>query len=494
MMAKQLLYFDGKSSSLLWDESTTAWTYHSNAPKTDMQTYYQLIPTLFRGVDKIAQAVGAMPWEIYKGNSEEAAYTSQEYDSDIDWLPSPKSLFGITSQSLDLSGQAYFHPGENIGKYLKELRYWAFDSIDPKNDNETGELLGFIRATVKAKKFYPVEEVIYLWLPDPFTEDNQPPMAFPAGAAMLASGVLKNMADFKALYFARGAVRPMVVSVDGTTNKEEATRLKQWISNIMGGIKNAFDWVVLRSGSFEFNQIGDGLSELRDVELTEEQRQDVAMALGIPYSILYSEASNYATAQQDKLNWYDDTIVPRCEFIEEQLNVQVFKPQGLRLKFNPDTLDIYQEDENARAESSARITQAVDANPKAFQLSSIILGMELNAEAQTLLDEIITEKEEARESMQEGFGSNGGSLETEDGNLPTTLPDDDEDEGKMVDELGKWRRKALNALKRDKEPAVDFESDIIPLALMGAIEGALMSCKDDDDVKAVFSDVWVGYP
>lgn len=61
-------------------------------------------------------------------------------------------------------------------------------------------------------------------------------------------------------------------------------------------------------------------------------------------------------------------------------------------------------------------------------------------------------------------------------------------------ELGRWQRKALSALKRGKGAAVEFESDIIPLSLAGAIDGALEACKAESDIKRVFRDVWMGYP
>lgn len=66
------------------------------------------------------------------------------------------------------------------------------------------------------------------------------------------------------------------------------------------------------------------------------------MAMGIPFSLLYSAAANFATAQMDNLSFYQKTVVPRCDMIEEALNDQLLKPLGLTLEFDPDQLDVYQ--------------------------------------------------------------------------------------------------------------------------------------------------------
>jgi len=70
------------------------------------------------------------------------------------------------------------------------------------------------------------------------------------------------------------------------------------------------------------------------------------------------------------------------------------------------------------------------------------------------------------------------------------------EESEFEVEVAKWQRKALNAIKRSKPPAVEFESDVIPQSLNSAIIGALESAVSKDAVKRIFSDAlaWNGYP
>jgi hypothetical protein len=82
----------------------------------------------------------------------------------------------------------------------------------------------------------------------------------------------------------------------------------------------------------------------------------VATALGVPQTLLFSNAANYATAMADRLNLYDETIIPQCDLIEEVLNDQLLKPLGLRLEFQPKRLEVYQESEVQKADALTKLT------------------------------------------------------------------------------------------------------------------------------------------
>ena len=205
-MMQKMIYFDGarertlKGDSLLWDESTDAWTYTSGAPKTGTQDAYNAIPTVYRGVGMIAQAVSHMPFAVYRGNNE--ITNSMEYADPFGYLPNPRWLFGILSQSLDVAGRAYLLPNTNAAGKTKGLQYFKPDSIQPIHDPATGFLIGFERQTQSNPIRYGVDDVIRLWLPDPYVEGTtmdgaiQPPSSWPVFAALRASGVLGNLDDF----------------------------------------------------------------------------------------------------------------------------------------------------------------------------------------------------------------------------------------------------------------------------------------------------------
>ncbi len=465
---------DGIKTSLLWDEETDAWTYTSGGPKTDIEKYYQGIPTIFRGVSKIAQAVGSMPFQIY-GKGDNVIDASQDYTNMLGWMPNPRALLGIASQSLDLTGQAYFLPMKQVGtSAVKEIRYVVTKTVEVKYDEQKGALLGFERTVNNKPKFYKPEEILYMWLTDPYVELG-PPKAYPVIAALRAAGVLANLDDFISIYFKRGAVRPMIVSVKGMPKESERQRMEKWFSQLMGGIKNSRVWKIFNADTVTTEQVGDGLSELRDVELTTQRREDIAVALGIPYTILYPEAANFATAKQDDIKFYKDTVIPRCEFLSEVMNEQVFVPMGYRLEFLPQSLEIMQEDEAERADSLLNMVNASVPTVTAME----ILGYDLTDEQWIAVKEAMQQKEENREQMSDRFNQGGN------GRIPVA---------RQGDEMSKWMRKSLSSLAKGKSADVPFVSEIIPASLHGAIAGALESATDSGDVASVFSDPFLGYP
>jgi len=491
-----IYYYDGSiKSGILWDEVTSAWTYHNGAPTTDnTQSYYKAIPTIYRGIAMISHAVSTVPFQIKKGKT--VIDDSTDWQNKLVFIPNPRRIFSLTSESLDLTGCAYWSPRNNAAAITKELQYFAASTVKPVFDDRTGQLIEFERTRPKAvtpDKFKP-NELYYFWLRDPFVEIG-PPTAYPVKAALAAAGVLANLALFVAQYFERGAIRPQLVFAKGMPAKDEQQRLETWFNQLLGGIKNAFRWKIFNADSLAVQTIGDGLDQLRDVELTEAQRQDIAMALGIPYAMLFSEAANYATANQDALNFYETTIEPRCEFIASVWNEQILRPQGYSLEFKPEGLRVYQEEERQRAQAVGQLVSALD-KPEQFEIAAAIMGYEIPDEAQKLLDALKQKKEDDAAQMQ-------AQLEQQ-AQEPPTNPRQEEPEARretrteqraeIQAEAERWRRKSLNAVKRGKAPNVDFDSRIIPPGLSGAIAGALDSSKTARDVERVFANVWEGYP
>jgi phage portal protein BeeE len=482
---RKLMLFDGLKTSILWDESTDAWTYASGGPTTPMQNKYQMIPTLFRGVNIIANAVAKMPFKVYRAKGDKEVDNSQEYTNEVGFLPNPRQIFSIASMSLDLTGKCYLRPASNAAGYKKLLTYQNPTTITPKIDN--GILGGFERSENGQVKTLAIKEVVYMWLPDPYVELG-PPTAYPAQAAFAASSVLGNMDAYIALYFDRGAIRPVIVSVKGAPSPTERERMESWFQKLMGGIKRGFTWKVFNSDTVDIKQIGDGLDSLQDTELTASKRQDVAHALGIPYAVLFSEAANNATAQADAINLYEQTIEPRCEFIASNLNDQLFIPAGYRLEFQPESLDIYQEDEASRAQS---LTAYVNAGFPLL-MACDILGVELTAEMRTQLESEEADKKKRAEEMEKirNAPKPDEQKPDEQNNTTTTPPPQfvqQNDDQKAIDaDLAKWKRKASKAFEKGNSANVPFESEIIPLRVGEKITCALKSADTAEAIENAF--------
>jgi hypothetical protein len=275
-----------------------------------------------------------------------------EIDSSADWknkvgfMKDPKRILRLIEMSLVLFGKAYLFNERNRLKTL-DLRYLVPTSIEA--DITQDGLQGFKRRLNNgAEKRFEIEDVVYFWEPDPYVEIG-PPSSSAATAAMAAAGVLLNTDEFAAAFFERGAIKATILSVPQGTQRDEKERLETWFQKVMNRTSNWFATKVLNMDAVTVQTIGEGIEGLENTELTKEKREDVATALGIPQSKLFSSSATDSNRQMDEVSLYRDAMIPEAGFIQEVLNEQVFIPNGYTFKFNPEALPVMQEDEEQRS-------------------------------------------------------------------------------------------------------------------------------------------------
>lgn len=469
-MRATILDGSGIKSSLLWDEETDAWRYYSNEPEHGAPQLYRTIPTLYRAIEKNADALSKIPFSIFRGDTE--IDNSQDWQNKLEYLPNPRRLFSLLCRSLDKSGSAYLLKVKNKAGYVKELKWLAASTIDPQI-NETSGLTSFKRQVGSRIIEYTPDDLVYFWLPDDDVEIG-PPKRYPVKAALQASGVLHYLDGYIQLYFERGAIRPLIISAKGMPSPEERQRLETWFNRLMAGIKRAFSWKIFNADTLSFQQIGDGLDQLQNQTLTSDQRFDVALALGIPQTILFANAANYATSLNDYRAWYDATVVPRAEFIASTMNEQLFSLEKYRLEFSPESLDIYQEDENERANA---VNVYVNAGMPLL-MACDILGVELTEEQRAELEAEKQAKEERAEELQEQLQNQPPQSEQE--NEQPEMSEEARAEAK------RWKRTALQALRKGKPLPADWIADAIPAEMAAQIAEGMKAATCADDVLALF--------
>lgn len=323
-----------------------------------LEMLFHRVPWLYRGIDARASAVASMPFTLYRND--------KEVDSSADWqnvcevLPDPRRLLWLVEASLTLVNAAYLAGEKNRGGYVASpLKYLDPRSVKPKLDKVNG-LEGFTRVfDAMNKKFYPLEggepcPIIYFFRADPFTEIGPGTNNSPAVAAIAAAQALFHKDRFIADYFERGAIKVTILAAD-TQDQKEAERLKGWWQEVIAGVKNAWTAFVVRAKSIVPTVIGGGLDDLKEDQLTQTMREDIATALGIPQSKLFTQAAKGlgggGVKESDDRQFYTETIIPECWIIQDVLNDQVFIPLGYKIKFEPEQLSIFQEDETNRASS-----------------------------------------------------------------------------------------------------------------------------------------------
>ena len=458
---------DGTKSVNMEDLPEEAWSYLTGQPEsTGTDEVWRRVAWLRRGITLRAQGVASMPFSIYQNGRE--VTTSRDYKDPTGILPFPKRTLWLLESSLTRYGRAYFHIEKNLVKLLR-VRYFAPGTIAPKIDPTKG-LTGFERRIGSQPKPLPVEEVLYFWLPDENVEMG-PPTWSPGMGAIEAAKVLRNVDLFAATFFDRGAIKATLLTTTSGTPKTERERLKSWWQKIAAGVKTAWTTEIVNADAVKAVEIGEGIESLSNTKLTAEKREDIATALGIPQTKLFSNAANYATAQVDDRSFAEETLIPECDFIEEALNEQLFSRFNLSFRFKPELLSIFQTEEQDR---SAAWLNYVNGGMKGSTAAQM-LGLTLpEGVAYTDLDTVPREHaipNQLNPSVAPGKATATGA------------------------DLGKWERKAIKRVKNGQGAACTFESEELPETLTAAISGALEAAQTVADVQAVFrSALWRQYP
>ena len=425
----------------------------SDGVPDSVATLYKYVPLLFRAVQLRCDAISSVPVAIMKGK-----------ENEVDW-PYPTKLGNLIWQweaSNLLAGAAYGEIVKNKSGFRKDIKYRNPFDMDVKYDRGVYQFKqNSSGATWSNEPEAGKYQMVYIREFDP-TQDTNPGIG--AGkASNIDAKLLYAISKFPEMYFEGGAMPVTLLGID-SNDRNEIERIQSWFRRSATAIKNAFRVLGVRAGSITPVTLTPPLKDLSFPEISEMAKDNIAMAFGIKQTLLDSEAANYATAQEDRLSFYEDTIKPRARIFEDALNEQLLARDGLRLEFRFNELDIFQEDESERADLLNNLTTA----GLPIEVSLQLAGYKLTEEQLSMLEE-----------HQEQLGSRI----------------DEQPFDERTAELRKWQKFAEKRVKEGKELR-EFETSIIEPSLQGAISGALENVKSVEDVKRVFDSViaWRGYP
>lgn len=447
--------------------------YFGNKSSGDLNEIaaYDKVSWVRRCVDLRANALSSIPTRI----------TRQGGQDEVEWpgADSLPTMLWLASASLQVYGASYFVRSKNAFGIEKGYRWLVPTTITPKTDAEKG-LLYFERQLPNTKRRLAIEDVVYIWQPSLVNEAG--PGKGWVTTALTAAGLAKNADAFAADFFARGAIPAVVLSVEGSPPAAELERLTSWWKRLVGGSKGAWETVAVKA-SVKPQVIGYPTKDLAMSELVLLARQQIATAAGVPQTML-EDAANFATASEHHQAFYEETVVPEATLIQAALNEQIFAPQGLELTLDWQSLDIFQTDEAERSASLLRLTQAEVPLPMAMEM----LGFDLPNGMTYEQFEALLEADRARKfTEQQALMRAQPQVEAEEPRLgpkPAEVPE-------LVtrairDELDRWKRKALSALKAGEPADVAFETDVVPEAEQKALHERLASASDAEEVKAAF--------
>ncbi len=422
---------------------------------------YGLVPLVFRAVMLRCNGLVRVPWHLHDRRGNE-----------VDWpwpdVPLERLLWQAEFDML-IFGATYW-----LKIQMRSGRIETFQRLHPDTmevrvlETEDWRKRYVLEQHVDGRTYGPwqPEQVFHMFEPNPESDYDPGPSA--AQVALGDIRLLWALTEYAATYFESGGMPVTTIVVPTNTPEPERQRVENWFRRLTQGVRRAWRVLAVRSGTLEAKTFQPELRNLVIPDLHEQARRDVALAFGIPQTLL-EDAANYATAREHRKSFYDETILPRLALFEAELNRQVLNPLGLDLRFAPEEMDMYQEDENRRAGALVALTRA---------------GMPLGLALQVLGYE-----------LPEGWDVDEAGNLVRIGPTPTrTFVGDNKKHAHLADpratleDLDRWERKVLKRVKAGKAPAdVTFESEALGPVLMEAVRGALEACQDAAQVKTVFT-------
>lgn len=436
-----------------------------------------VVPWLAKAHNMTKNAIAALPFDIVKADGE-IVDTSTDWANTFGFMDNPKRLLSLVAGSL-CGGSAYLIPFKTKSRII-ELRYAAPQTITPWIDREG--LKWFDRVTDKGKseRIYP-KDIYYFWLPDSDVEIG-PPITNPMSTATIAAELLASMSTTMKIYGDRGFVPAYIGNVKGMPTDDEKKKAENYLTRFLRGAYNSVVKLI-NSESLELIRVGAGMEELKGAytEIQKQAIEDIGTAFGIPAALFMSDKAFASEVNPLIRQWYETSeFVSIYHTIEETFNKQILKPYDLRMQFKPETLDAFQEDENARAGSVGAYVNAITADPKVARFVMSFMGVDLDQEQEAQLDEIIsnTESEPETEPVVSTVVPEMAQEPEQPDEEPLT-PDETKD-------LALWYSKAKAWNLKGKGNAVDWENKHLRESIAAPIRIKLADAKTELDIVKAF--------
>jgi HK97 family phage portal protein len=293
------------------------------------------VPYLARALELRQLGVARMPFDVVRGDEVQA---SEGNYGGLAFVEQLLQLLPSLVGDLDRYGAAYIEIMQNQYGLNITLRRLHPATITPQFDS-AGKVTHYTRSIVGKLYRIEPEQLVAIWTPN--AEGEVGHGVGIVTRALQSAQILWQSGKVHETFFSTGAIDPMLISIDGYNNLPESDKesIKSRLRRMMLGIKNAFGAVFTGSNV----KVTPLRNELMDYAgLIAQKREDIATGLGVPHSLIMSNAANYATASQDDIHFYDKTIIPLCQQIAAALNPALFARFGMALVWRPQRLEVFQ--------------------------------------------------------------------------------------------------------------------------------------------------------
>jgi hypothetical protein len=182
------------------------------------------------------------------------------------------------------------------------------------------------------------------------------------------------------------------------------------------------------------------------------------------------EDENYATAKARERQFYTITVVPDARLIQYAMNEQVLHLNGYHLEFEPERLEVFQENEGVQAESFGKLFDIFSkamSTDAAFQLASEKLDYQFTEEQMLLIKSGMADKQEEADKLAEQMAQ-----QPQNDKQPFPPKQPKPPIPKALIELDKWEDKVTKAGKMVVWHNVDITTEMMKAIKSGTLSFA----------------------
>lgn len=326
--------------------------------KMSREQTYKVISWIRAAVKYRAGQVAGIPFVIHSGDLEKPIYDSETGvpPRGMVWFGKLRHLKKLTEAAIAMEGYAPIRKILTAGNKVENLIWLSPTKTRAKVDPDTGVLEQYEHINPRGIwDPIPIEEMVFTSPLDVYDEVWQGTPD--AVAANIHAEIFGNLNAFLSGHLGRGLLKAMLLMLPKGTRPEERSVLKDWVREMMSGARAKEKFAVMEAETVTPVEFGEGLTDLHNTAIEEEQRRAIAAAFGVPHSVVTSDASNFAVAKQDALQFMQLTGKPAAQVIEAEWNAQLFAPLGLHMEHKFGRVEQFQDQKLAQAEAVTLVYQ-----------------------------------------------------------------------------------------------------------------------------------------
>lgn len=404
-------------------------------------------------------------------------------------------LLRATEAAYNIWGVAYWLKVPNGGGWVRQLRWLNPQTVEVASNAEQGIVAYRQRVGVQAQDYAP-QQVITFRNFDPLDDLGG---LSPLAVALSEVNADLNAARYVASFFANDARPAGLLTTDQPLHESEIERTRAWWQRLFGGVRNRWRTGIV-GGRLKWQTITYPPTDLALVELRAEDRRAICAAFGVPPGLAGAwEATTFATAREQKVSFYEDTVLPQLQYLAGVLNRALLphypdlEARGARLAFDTDSIAALHESVGEKAQRMVALFAAglVTRNEvrSALGLAALPQGEDGFVDALTPRPPFPRGEGEASRRRAGGAAAVKTCPDS-----PSPLQGGGAGRGwgegapSLREELKRWERFAVKRI-REGRPMRRFRSEVIPPDLQAFIEDALTEVQTATDVFALFGSV-----